>query len=246
MLVFVSKWSDRSEFAHGKAFDPTDLVPPALYMPDGRVVPVCVVQAERDESVPAPIPTLTFPATLTGGGYPVLVDVQGQEHVASVGCLVTDGHLVYALTNRHVAGSPGEPIFSVQNGERVQIGVSSQKQLDRMTFHEIYNEWPGKNVYVDLDIGLIEVADKSRWTAQVYGIGEIGNIADSGPEGLSLKLIGSPVKAYGCASREMYGAIAALLYRYKSIGGFEYVTDFLIGSRARHQGHVGALETRPA
>ncbi len=38
---------------------------------------------------PARIRSLTFPENLIGGGYPVLlVDVQGQEHVASVGCLV--------------------------------------------------------------------------------------------------------------------------------------------------------------
>jgi hypothetical protein len=232
VLVFVSEWYDKSEFAHGKRLDPTDLVPPALYMPDGRIVPVCVVQAERDESVPVPVGNLTFPSTMTGGGYPVLVDVQGQEHVASIGCLVTDGHLTYALTNRHVAGSPGEPLYSMHNGQRVQIGVSSQNQLGRKAFQEIYARWPGNEVYVDLDIGLIEITDKSQWTAQIYGIGEMGNVVDVGPDGLALKLIGCPVKAYGCASREMYGSIAAFLYRYKSIGGFEYVADFLVGSRS--------------
>ena len=40
------------------------------------------------------------------------------------------------------------------------------------------------------------------------------------------------MRAFGCASgRRLLGAIAALFYRYKSVGGLEYVADFLIGSR---------------
>src|SRR5262249_53809321 len=144
---------------------------------------------------------------------------------------LTDGHLVYALTNRHVAGEPGERVYSILNGERVEIGVSSKKQLRRKLFQELYPEWPGKNVYVDLDIGLIEIHDKRQWTAQVYGVGTVGNLADLSASNISLRLIGCPVRGYGCASREMYGAIHGLFYRYKAVGGFEYMADFLIGTR---------------
>ena len=55
----------------------------------------------------------TFPTNLIGGGFPLIVRRPGTEHVASVGCLVTDGHRTYALTNRHVAGDPGTPIHSL-------------------------------------------------------------------------------------------------------------------------------------
>ena len=122
-----------------------------------------------------------------------MVDVQGEEHVASVGCLVTDGHYVYALTNRHVTGIPGEPVYSVLNGQRVQVGVSSDKQLRRKLFSEVYPEWPGKNVYVDLDIGLVEVHDKTQWTAQIYGLGTMGPLADLSTDNISLRLIGRNV-----------------------------------------------------
>lgn len=37
------------------------------------------------------------------------------------------------------------------------------------------------------------------------------------------------MRAFGCASGEMIGKIDALFYRYKSIGGFDYVSDLLIG-----------------
>ena len=46
---------------------------------------------------------------------------------------------------------------------------------------------------------------------------------------ISLDLINCPVRAFGCASGEMLGKIDALFYRYKSIGGFDYVSDLLIG-----------------
>ena len=55
VLVFVSKWIERGDFG-GKGHDPAEIVPSALYMPDGRVVPVCVVQAEIDEAEPAAQP----------------------------------------------------------------------------------------------------------------------------------------------------------------------------------------------
>src|SRR6202000_3105755 len=99
----------------------------------------------------------TFPTNLVGGGYPLLVDVQGQEHVASVGCLVSDGHKTYALTNRHVAGEPGTPIYTVIGGNKIEIGVASSKSLSRETFPALYDGWPGKNVYVDLDAALVDI-----------------------------------------------------------------------------------------
>jgi hypothetical protein len=41
---------------------------------------------------------LAFPSDLAGGGFPILTDEQGQERIGSIGCLVTDGSSVYALT----------------------------------------------------------------------------------------------------------------------------------------------------
>lgn len=247
ILVFVENWVDASAFGVGEGkVSPINAVPKALYMPDGRVVPVCVVEAPRDESAPATPADMKFPDNLIGGGFPVIADVQQQTHIASIGCMLTDGHRVYALTNRHVAGEPGEVVYAVLAGRKVRIGVSSDRQLTRRPFDEVYSGWPGKNVYVNLDIGLIDVDDRNLWTAQVYGIGAIGKVVDLSVENLSLKLIGCPVRAFGCASGQMYGAVHGLFYRYKSAGGFEYVSDFLIGPRkdkpfTTHPGDSGTL-----
>jgi hypothetical protein len=157
---------DQGDFSH-----PEDAVPPAVYLPDGHKVPICVVLADRDNARPEGAANFNFPANTIGGGYPVTCDVQGREHVASIGCLVTDGHRTYALTNRHVAGEAGSPIYSIIGGNKVEIGRSAPLQLNRQLFTKLYPEWPGKNVYVDLDVGLIDmttsIAGPRRYTGWV-------------------------------------------------------------------------------
>jgi hypothetical protein len=235
ILVFVSAWVEPDEFAN-----PESAVPSAVYLSDGRRVPICVIKATLDAQSPESEARWLYPGSLLGGGYPVLCDIQGREHFASVGCLVSDGHRVYALTNRHVAGEAGTPIFSILNGNKEQIGVSSALSETRAPFADLYPGWPGKDTYVNLDIGLIDVADLNRWTTQVYGLGEIGALADLDISNLSLRLIGCPVRAHGAAGGQMRGEVCALFYRYKAVGGFEYVADALIGP----QGTV-SLGTRP-
>ena len=91
-----------------------------LYMPDGRIVPVCVVKVTPAEASPTTQLRHAFPDSLAGGGYPLVVDVQGTERAASVGCLVTDGHSTFALTNRHVCAAQGELVYTPLRGQRVR------------------------------------------------------------------------------------------------------------------------------
>jgi hypothetical protein len=246
VLVFVKNWIAQSEFDTGAAAN-SDFIPPAIYMPNGDKVPVCIVEADRDDRRPAGDANYIYPGNLIGGGYPIIADVQGQEHIASVGCLVTDGHLTYALTNRHVGGAPGETLYSILDGNKVPIGRTSDRQLTRLRFQKVYEGWPGKDTYVNLDIGLIELDDINRWTTQIYGLGELGEVADLSVTNITLRLVGCPVVAYGAASRLMRGEICALFYRYTELGGSEYVADFLIGPRddgstlGTHPGDSGTL-----
>lgn len=230
VIVFVEKWVSPQDFLkHGRPN--TEFLPDRLQMPDGKVIPVCVIEAPQDLKAPElPVAPL-LPKNFFGGGYPVHVDVQGEEHVASVGCLVTDGHKIFAVTNRHVSGEPGEDLYAVLEGQRISIGKTSTLRLGQKAFDEAYPGWPGTNVWLNLDIGLIDVEDKNRWTPQIYSIGVPGALADLSTQNITLDLVNCDVRAYGCASREMFGRIWALFYRYKSMGGFEYVTDVLIGPR---------------
>jgi hypothetical protein len=237
VLVFVDAWLTPEEWVSR----PDQVVPRLLYLPDGRAVPTCVVLVRPEEREPASTRDLSFPTDLIGGGFPVLTDVQGSQRVGSIGCLVTDGDLTYALTSRHVTGEAGRPVFSILRGERRQIGVAGGEGLGAIPFADAYPGWPGTRVYANLDAGLIRVEDLAEWTAQVFGIGEIGNPIDLNIDTISLDLIGCPVRAFGCASGPLAGQIQALFYRYRSIGGIDYVADFLIGPRDKGE----PLRTEP-
>ncbi len=240
VIVVVRDWHPARDFGgeHGK-FDAQDMVPKTLYLPDGRTVPVCVVKATPAEADGSDLPDWHWPNSVMGGGFPLLVDVQQQERVASVGCLVSDGHLTYALTNRHVCGSAGEPVYSIVRGRRVLIGRASDKQFTRLLFSKVYPDYPARRSYLNLDVGLIALDDLNDWTSEVYGIGEIGELADISEQNITLRLIDAGVIAHGAASGQMKGTIKALFYRYKSVGGYDYISDFLIAptdgqSQTRH------------
>ncbi len=117
VLVLVRDWVEASGFggADGK-FAPQDMVPKTLFMADGRVVPVCVVQvspAEAQTSATAPA-DVRWPNSMIGGGFPLTVEAQGERRQASVGCLVTDGHTVYGeLCDHYIAlgGGTAKPVI---------------------------------------------------------------------------------------------------------------------------------------
>jgi hypothetical protein len=245
ILVFVKEWVEPSKFNTGGDYDPDQMVPKTLYLPDGRRVPVCVITAPRELSISTAAPAVRYPLNNLGGGFPILAAVQGQEHVATIACLVSDGHKVYALTNRHVAGEPGEILFSRPGGKLERIGVSSPKQLTRLPFAELYPTFTGQNVFVNLDVGLIDVDDVNRWTAQIRDLGTMGPMVDLSATNLSLSLIGRSVRGYGSASGVMLGEIHALFYRYKSQGGFEYVSDFFIGPHEQRGAKPSKFVTHP-
>ena len=230
VLVFVKDWMDEQDIVE----HPDSMVPRRLYLPDGRVVPTCVVYAPEPKGPMHVEPHLSFSTSkILGGGYVCMCEVQGQERVASIGCLVSDGDKVYALTNRHVTGSePGRQLYTMVNGARVPIGVSAARSVGRMPYDEIYPGMPGgRRAEIAVDAGLIEVADVERWTSQVFGLGDLGEVWDVGPESLSLDLIDEPVRAFGAASGELYGRILALQYRFRTRAGVEFMADALIAPR---------------
>lgn len=234
VLVFVSEWIDEGAFGPGRHAASGDFIPKGIYLPDGREVPICVVHAPAVETRPAPIDwsALPFPDLQISPGYTVVTGpVQGVSHVASLGCVVSDGHRWFALTSRHVAGRKGEELFTYLGKKKTRVGTSSGMQVGLMPFEKAYDGWPGRNLFVNVDVGLIEIDDVRDWSPAIYGIGRLGPLADLSIYNLSLNLVGKPVRAQGAGSGSLFGQISALFYRYKAIGGFEYVADFMIGSR---------------
>ena len=209
-------------------------------------MPVCVIEAPKEERTTKQAAEIVYPVNNIGGGWPVIAETQGRSYAATIACLVSDGHTVYALTNRHVAGGEGEIAYSRLGGKQERIGTSSGKQLTRMPFSKLYPGWAGRDTYVNLDVGLIEIDNLDQWTSEIRNVGVMGKMVDLSSDNLSLALIGLHVRGTGAASGEMQGEIAALFYRYKTNGGFEYVADLLIGPRpATNQRPSPPFETLP-
>ena len=240
VLVFVRQWERASRLKQR----PDQLVPPRLYLPDGRVVRTCVLVAPPALPQPVPPGRFDFPDDLIGGGYPVFTEAQALERVSSLACLVSDGAALFALTNRHATGEPASPIFSLLRGDRTLVGVADRRQLDKLPFEQVYPGWAGSHTLVNLDAALVRVSDAHQWTAQVFGLGALGTPVDVSSDTLSLDLLRPErgrVRAFGCASGEMRGQLEALFFRYRALGGVDYVADLLIGARP---GDI-PLPTRP-
>jgi hypothetical protein len=237
VLVFVKKWASVKSLG-------SEAVPRTLYLPDGRVVPTCIIETAPDESLPA---TATGPfntSPLLGGGYACLRDHQGIQSLGTISCLVKKQGSYFALTNRHVAGGNGEEVRAYMEGQYQRFGKTSNMAVDRQVMSDVFPRWPGSNVLLTLDAGLIRVDDINNWTAQVFGIGEIGELFDATDYSITLDLIGCPLRAFGATSGISEGQICALFFRYESLNGYEYVTELLIGPR-RVAAEVRRPITRP-
>jgi hypothetical protein len=180
ILVFVDHWVSAATFSsRNKKRSPDDFISNRLYLPDGTLVPVCVVESPEDDASIAPGQNVPiFPRQFLGGGYPLLMQSQGTEQFATAGCLVTDGHACYVLTNRHAAGDKGEPVFTLIDGDTKSVGVSSEKQISRELFEEVYPGWPGRQSYLHMDIGLVKLDDKTSWRPDIYKVGPLNNAVD--------------------------------------------------------------------
>ncbi|MEM5369746.1 S1/P1 Nuclease [Paraburkholderia azotifigens] len=245
VIVLVRDWVDATEFGHGKV-DPDHMVPRTLYMPDGSAVPVCVVAVEPTGPATRAPADARWPSTYIGGGCPLIADTQGIERTASVGCLVTDGHTTYALTNRHVCGEPGSPVKALLRGAVEEVGIASDRQLTREPFTSVFPEFAGGRSFLTLDVGLVEVLDANDWSSQPFGIeGTVEPVADINELSLGLQLIDQHVTAFGSASGALDGTIKALFYRHKSLAGYDYISQFLIapanGGAQTQPGDSGTL-----
>lgn len=224
VLVFVREWQATEHLGN-------NLVPSTLYLPDGRVVPTCVIAAPPDEALPGPSEGPFQVSHLLGGGYSCLREHQGEQSIGTFACLVRKGGSYYALTNRHVAGGDGEVVKAYIRGEYEAIGRTSNIAVDRQPMSSMFPSWGEKSTLLTLDAGLIKIDDITEWTSQAFGIGEIGELFDATEYSVTLDLIGCPVRAFGGASGVIEGEVRALFFRYEVVGGQEHSTDVLIGPR---------------
>ncbi|BBY62816.1 Nal1-like putative serine protease [Mycolicibacterium helvum] len=239
VLVFVKRWQTLDDLAK----HPEDVVPPFIYMPDGRIIPVCVVLAESAHLSAPILDPSHLAADSLGVGSPIYVDAQGMRRMGTVACLVSDGSDFYALTNTHLAGVVGRPVRALLDGVPVVVGNTlGAPHLTERTFSEVYPSLPGRDAVVNIDAAIVRLEDANIWDESVL-TKPLGDVKDFDASTASLSWIGQPVVGHGAASGEMHGEIKALFYRYKSVGGRDYIADFVIGTRS--DGTSGPLVTQP-
>jgi hypothetical protein len=228
ILVFVNQWQTLQDLRS----KPDHVIPPFVYMPDGRIVPVCVVLVESAKLPPRRVDPFGLNQGALGIGSPIYVDAQGARRMGTAACMVSDGSDFYLLTNTHLAGEPGRPVRALLKGIPEVIGTThGTRNLTERTFSDIYPGLPGRDSVVNIDAAIVRLNDANNWDPTVLSR-PLGRVADFSTETASLNWIGQPVVGRGAASGEMLGEIKALFYRYKSIGGRDYVADLLISSRA--------------
>ena len=157
-------------------------------------------------------------------------------------CLVTNGADIYALTSEHVIGGIGEDLFGFDDaGHRTQVATAAASVRRSGPISEAYPEWPGVRTLLNADVATGQNHGCCRVECRLADGRRFGPIINLSVDTLNLDLIGCPVKGYGAASGEMQGQVTALFYRYRSVGGFDYVADLMIGPRDVDEN----VETRP-
>jgi hypothetical protein len=234
ILVFVDAWLTPGEIQRR----PDVAIPPFLYH-GSLAAPTCVVLVTRDDVDRDQTIALDSPADTLGGGRALVSRAQGIDRVGSAGCIVRDGDTAYCLTSQHVAGAPGQDVEGFLCGRRTVIGQSHTKQVRRIAFSDVYPGFAGQRCYANLDAGLVKLSNIADWSADVFGIGTLGEPIDLNTETITLDLIGCPVRAHGAASGDLAGEIHALFYRYRSLGGFDYIADLLIGPASPRRSRNG-------
>lgn len=208
----------------------------------GRIVPVFVVLAESAHLTPRAVDPSQLAASTLGVGSPIYVDAQGMRRMGTIACMVSDGSDFYLLTNTHLAGQAGRPVRALLRGVPQVVGSTfGTRHLTERTFSDIYPTLPGRDSVVNVDAALVRLEDAHLWDARTL-TEPLGDVADFSADTASLSWIGQPVAGHGASSGEMYGEIKALFYRYKSVGGRDYVADLLIGARSDGS---NALMTQP-
>jgi len=158
ILVFVTEWQTLDELRS----KPDQVIPPFVYMPDGRIVPVCVVLAESSNLPPRTVVPTSLAASSLGIGSAIYVDAQGMRRMGTAACMVSDGSDFYVLTNTHLAGQSGRPVRTMFRGVPQVIGSThGTHNLTEKTFSDIYPELPGRDSVVNIDAAIVRMDDGS-------------------------------------------------------------------------------------
>lgn len=230
IYAFVENWETEQTLSQ---IEPSDIVPASYSLPDGRRVPVCVIEARlQPYATDLMIPTGFVPRNVYGPGAALYTEGQGIPRLATAGCIVRNGSRAFVLTNRHALGPAGGLVRAYGRNSLNPVGVCAAEGLNRLDFETIYPNFVSKRQRLLMDIGLVEISNLPDWKTAIPGVAPVGEVVDLYDNALSLQLIGKKVIGRSAVSGLLQGEVQGLFYRYKAMGGFDYVSDFLIGPRS--------------
>src|SRR5262249_17978661 len=151
-------------------------IPRSLYLPDGRIIPTCVIQAKPDERLPGPSLGPFNTSLLLGVGYSCFRNHQVIHSFGPFACLPYQSASSYPLTDRCVGRGAGEGVRGVVRSSCQPLGASGGVPCVRPLMSSVFPRYPAADVYLPLESGLLRIGDINDWSAQVFGIGEIGEL----------------------------------------------------------------------
>jgi len=185
-------------------------------------------------------------AGLIGGVQIAGYNSMGASYVGTAGCAVADREgRVGFLTNQHISGPRGRPIYCPDTG-RSMIGKTSQSieyVSDERHYDGMVDE---KDALVRVDCGVIPVdaGVERRVKPGLYELGPLGETRRI--DLLSMEIIGARVASVGRTRGVQRGTIVAYAYEWRDEERLSVYTDLLIvgddpGGAFSYRGDSGKL-----
>lgn len=236
ILVFVPKKIREAQLAEGQ------IVPKILEIPAGEDVLYCktdVVRGGKAE-VPKDPPPLDKPnreivKRLRGGGIGLIggaqiggYDYAGRAYVGTMGCVVADSEeRAGLLTNQHVAGAVGRPIYCPEPGRNMIGRTSKALELvaDEIHYEGLVDE---ENASIRVDCGFVRLTPEAA-SAAVPGLYELGALGEVLPVAIgTMDVIGLDVVSIGRTRGVQEGKVVAYAYEWSDEEKWSVYTDLLI------------------
>ena len=67
-------------------------------------------------------------------------------------------------------------------GSLVPVGVaaSGEMQLSKLAFARMYPGWPGYHLFVNADVGLVDIDNLNQWRTDIYKVGPLERWVEQG------------------------------------------------------------------
>ena len=211
VLVFVDRWRSPSDFAVEKGSSPDQMVPKTLYMPDGRMVPVCVLKITRSRRITPCFLHGTGRTTSSAAAFPSSV----RRRVNRAWPVSEDWSPTAIWSTRSPAGTSLAPraILSAASSAATIPTSACRATSSSLAFRfpRCTRSFRADGRFSRWTLDSLPLRRFRDWTSQVYGLPPVGTLADLSERNISTRLINADVRAYGAATGHWWSHRGALL-----------------------------------